>query len=438
MQPATDLAGFIDASPTQFHAVHNAAARLLDAGFEQFVPVPDDSTAAAKGASAGPGALFVVRDGALVAWVDGERPSAPLRIIGAHTDSPNLRVRPRPDRATAGVRQLGVEVYGGALLNSWLDRDLGLAGRVAVRGGSDQPVEHRLFRVDRPLLRVPQLAIHLDRDISERGLQLNRQQHMTPVWGLGAAVEGEFRTWLAEQVEAAPAEVLGWDVACFDLQPPSLLGLDDEFLVAPRLDNLCSSFGAVEALLAVRWGAVDAGPAMIVLFDFEEVGSTAATGADSVWLARILEQRAEALGLDRSTALVASDRSMLLSADMAHATHPNYPDRHEPQHWVHMGGGPVIKHNVNARYATDSTGAAAFRLACAAADVPVQEYSHRGDLPCGSTIGPISAAQLGVVTVDVGMPQLSMHSVREMMAAEDVATMVTAFTSWFTTDRGIS
>jgi len=428
MQPASDLAGFIDASPTQFHAVHNAASRLVDAGFDQFVP----------GATSGAGARFVVRDGALVAWVDGDRPGAPLRLIGAHTDSPNLRIRPRPDRGTAGVRQLGVEVYGGALLNSWLDRDLGLAGRVAVRGGSAGAVEHRLFRADRPLLRVPQLAIHLDREISERGLNLNKQQHMTPVWGLGRSSEGEFLEWLAEQVDVASGDVLGWDVACFDLQPSTLLGVDEEFLVAPRLDNLCSSFGAVEALLSVRWGAVDAGPAMIVLFDFEEVGSTAATGADSVWLARILEQRAESLGVDRATALSSMDRSMLLSADMAHATHPNYPDRHEPEHWVRLGGGPVVKHNVNARYATDSTGAAAFRLACAAVDVPVQDYSHRGDLPCGSTIGPISAAQLGVVTVDVGMPQLSMHSVREMMATEDVATMVAAFTSWFTTDRGTS
>ncbi len=447
MQPANDLAGFIDASPTAFHAVHNAAARLLDAGFEQFAPdLADNGSPAAAGgagggvvgASTGPGARFVVRDGALVAWVDGARPGAPLRLIGAHTDSPNLRVRPQPDRSVAGVRQLGVEVYGGALLNSWLDRDLGLAGRVAVRGSDESIVEHRLFRVDRPLLRVPQLAIHLDRDISERGLQLNKQQHMSPVWGLGAAVDGQFREWLAEQVDVAPGDVLGWDVACFDLQPSTLLGVDDEFLVAPRLDNLCSSFGAIEALLAVRWGATDAGPAMIVLFDFEEVGSTAVTGADSVWLARILEQRAAGLGIDRATALAAADASMLLSADMAHATHPNYPDRHEPQHWVHMGGGPVIKHNVNARYATDSTGAAAFRLACEAVGVPVQEYSHRGDLPCGSTIGPISAAQLGVATVDVGMPQLSMHSVREMMAAEDVARMVAAFTSWFTTERGTS
>ena len=192
MQHANDLASFIDASPTQFHAVHNAAARLLDAGFEQFAPdsASRADTAGRSSAAAGTGARFVVRDGALVAWVDGARPDAPLRLIGAHTDSPNLRVRPRPDRGVAGVRQLGVEVYGGALLNSWLDRDLGLAGRVAVRGSSPGTVEHRLFRVDQPLLRVPQLAIHLDRDISERGLQLNRQQHMSPVWGLGARRRG--------------------------------------------------------------------------------------------------------------------------------------------------------------------------------------------------------------------------------------------------------
>ncbi len=429
MRPANDLANFIDASPTPFHAVHNAAARLTDAGFEQFVP----------GSTTSPGARFVVRDGALVAWVDGERPGAPFRLIGAHTDSPNLRIRPRPDRGVAGLRQLGVEVYGGALLNSWLDRDLGLAGRVAVRSGDGGgTIEHRLFRAEEPLLRVPQLAIHLDREISERGLLLNRQQHLSPVWGIGAPVEGEFRRWLADAVEVSPDDVLGWDVACFDLQPSSLLGADEEFLVAPRLDNLCSSFGALEALLSVRWGPADAGPSMIVLFDFEEVGSTAVTGADSSWLARVLAQRADALGVDPVAVSASADGTMVLSADMAHATHPNYPERHEPQHWVHMGGGPVIKHNVNARYATDSVGAAAFRLACADADVPVQEYSHRGDLPCGSTIGPISAAQLGATTVDVGMAQLSMHSIREMMAADDVETMVRAFTSWLTIDRGTS
>ncbi len=419
---AADLASFIDASPTQFHAVHNAAARLLDAGFEVFDP-------AAAGSE--PGARLVLRDGALVAWVDGRAPLGKLRIIGAHTDSPNLRVRPLPDTASAGVCQLGVEVYGGALLNSWLDRDLGIAGRVALSDGTGG-VEHRLFRSEEPQLRVPQLAIHLDRSISESGLVLNRQQHMTPIWALGGDEMG-FRDWLADLVGVGPEEVLGWDAACFDFQPSSVFGRDGDFLAAPRLDNLCSAFGAVEALIAARWAG--SGPALIALFDHEEVGSTTATGADSVWLARVLEQRRSALELDPASWLQSLDSALLLSADMAHATHPNYVDRHEPRHQIALGGGPVIKHNVNARYATDSIGAAEFRIACERAGVPVQDYSHRGDLPCGSTIGPLASAQLSVRTVDVGMPQLSMHSAREVMAVADVDPMVRAFSAWLAPDR---
>jgi aspartyl aminopeptidase len=416
--PVQDLIGFIDASPTPFHAVHNAAARLADAGFEELD--------AAHGTE--PGARFVVRDGALVAWVDTDDPAGPLRLIGAHTDSPNLRIRPRPDLSAAGFQQLRVEVYGGALVNSWLDRDLGLAGRVALRDGDG--VTEQLYRSDEPLLRVPQLAIHLDREINERGLQLDRQTHLTPVWGLGDSPAGDFRDWLADEVGVPAVDVLGWDLACFDHQPSSVLGRAGELLAAPRLDNLCSTFGALEALLALRWAPDAGGPGVIVLFDHEEVGSASATGADSSWLASVLERRALALGIGRAQHLAALSESTLLSADMAHATHPNYPARHEPGHWVRLGGGPVLKHNVNQRYATDALGAAEFRRCCDEVGVEVQEYSHRGDLPCGSTIGPLAAAQLAVRTVDVGMAQLSMHSARELMAVDDVASMVAGFSAW--------
>lgn len=418
MDAAEDLTGFIDASPTPYHAVHNAAARLVDAGFEEFDP--------ARGGEPGP--RFVVRDGALVAWVDGLNPAATLRLIGAHTDSPNLRIRPRPDLSMAGVRQLRIEVYGGALLNSWLDRDLGLAGRVVLRDGAS--TTQRLYRSVGPLLRVPQLAIHLDREISERGLILDRQQHLTPVWGLGGSNEGDFRDWLGSELDVAPSDILGWDLACFDHQPSSLIGRDREMLAAARLDNLCSTFGAIEALIALRWTSSPAGPAAIVLFDHEEVGSKSSTGADSTWLASVLEQRSLAAGLSRSVHLSCLAESMLLSADMAHATHPNHVARHEPGHWIALGGGPVIKHNSNQRYATDAVGAGEFRRCCEAAGVPFQEYSHRGDLPCGSTIGPLAGAQLAVRTVDVGMAQLSMHSARELMAVADVDHMVDAFSAW--------
>lgn len=427
MHAAEDLAGFIDASPTQFHAVQNAATRLLDAGFTHFNPSQFN-----HGGPTEPGARLVVRDGALIAWVDGHAPLAPLRMIGAHTDSPNLRIRPRPDVGSVGFRQLGVEVYGGALLNSWLDRELGIAGRVSVSDGAGG-IQHLLFRSPEAQLRVAQLAIHLDRGVNERGLVLDPQQHLTPIWGLGSPTEGDFRDWLSELTGSPASDILGWDAACFDFQESAVFGRESEFLAAPRLDNLCSAYGSVEALIATKWSGT--GPALIALFDHEEVGSTTATGADSVWLARVLEQRRVSLGLDPAAWMESLDSSLLLSADMAHATHPNYAERHEPRHHIVMGGGPVIKHNVNARYATDSIGAAEFRKACERAEVPVQDYSHRGDLPCGSTIGPLAAAQLSVRTVDVGIAELSMHSAREVIAVADVDPMVGSFTAWLTPER---
>ena len=428
------LIGFIDASPSPYHAVATASQLLDDAGFATLDPTEDWSTA--SGGSGGP--AYVARDGALVAWVPGSDagPDAPLRMIGAHTDSPGLRVRPRPDRSTGGWRQLGVEVYGGALRNSWLDRDLGLAGRVAVRGGGPNGAagtRHVAFRTGHAVMRVPQLAIHLDREISTDGLQLNPQQHLTPVWGLGESHEGDFRTWLADQVGVHADDVVAWEAVAFDVQPSAVIGAHSDLLAAPRLDDQACCWGALTALLAAATASErPRSTSVVVLNDHEEIGSMTATGADGAWLEHVLERRVAGLGGSRTDLLRSLAGSLLLSADMAHATHPNYPERHEPGHWIRAGGGPVIKHNVNARYATDSRGAAAFRAACDAAGVAVQDYSHRGDLPCGSTIGPLTAARLAVDTVDVGMPMLSMHSARELMAVVDVTPMRAAFTAWLT------
>ncbi|UDY36485.1 M18 family aminopeptidase [Dermatobacter hominis] len=434
-----DLTRFIDASPSPYHAVATARALLDAAGFAAL----DAGGAWTAGDVEGP--AYVARDGALVAWVPGgdRDPGAPMRLIGAHTDSPGLRIRPRPDRGVGGWRQLGIEVYGGALRNSWLDRDLGLAGRVAVRrtdperpgSGSDgtDGTEHRAFRTAGAVMRVPQLAIHLDREISTEGLSLNPQQHLTPVWGLGEAHEGDFRTWLADQVGVHDDDVVAWEAMAFDVQPAAVIGAHGDLLAAPRLDDQACCWGALAALVAVAAGAAPpAVTSVVVLNDHEEIGSTTATGADGAWLEQVLERRAAAQGGTRADLLRSLAGSMLLSADMAHATHPNYPERHEPGHWIRAGGGPVVKHNVNARYATDSGSAAAFRAVCRSAGVAVQDYSHRGDLPCGSTIGPLTAARLAVDTVDVGMPMLSMHSARELMAVADVTPMRTAFTAWFT------
>lgn len=399
---AIDLCSFIDASPSPFHAAGEAARRLEGAGFAR---VDEGDTH--------DGPAYLVRDGALVAWAgvdDGE----PLRVIGAHTDSPNLRIKPRPDTGRAGTRQLAVEPYGGVLLNSWLGRDLGVSGRVSLRDGSV-----RLVRADRPLLHLPQLAIHLDREIATEGLKLNPQAHLAPIWGLGAVDEGGFARFLADEAGCGAGDVVAWDVMTHDLAPADATGRDDQLVSAPRLDDLCCSWAGIDAL-------VTAGRGIVVLFDHEEVGSETHRGAGSPLLVQLLERLVPDPG--RRHRLVAT--GVCASGDMAHATHPNYADKHEPGHWVTLGGGPVIKTNVNQRYATDARTAATFVAACEAAGVPHQWYAHRADLPCGSTIGPITAARLGMPVVDVGAPQLAMHSARELMAATDVGMLRDALTAF--------
>ncbi len=415
---ARDLLDFIDAAPSPFHVVDEVARRLTGDGFVEVRETDRWPTH--------DGGQFLRRGGALVAWVAGPAPAPTgFRLVGAHTDSPNLRIKPRPDTGRAGYRQLGVEVYGGALLNSWLDRDLGLSGRVAVR--EVDGVGQRLLRIDRPLLRVPQLAIHLDRDIDQRGLLLNRQTHLSPVWGLGAADEGSFRRLLANELEIEGDEVLAWDVMAHDLSPSTLLGLDEEFISAPRLDDLCSCWAGTVALgrAAKRPGRRTP---VLCLFDHEEVGSTSERGAGGPLLIATLERLVAGRGGTGSDLRRALAASFCASADMAHAVHPNYVERSEPDHQVAINGGPVIKVNTNQRYATDAVGAATFRLACEVAGVPVQDYVNRSDLPCGSTIGPLTAATLGIPTVDVGVAQLAMHSARELTGAADPARFAAALT----------
>jgi aspartyl aminopeptidase len=368
------LLSFIDASPSPFHACAEAADRLGAAGFTPL--------AEADAWPTGPGHHFVRRGGTLVAWAAAPQhgPTSGFRMIGAHTDSPNLRVKPHPDGGAAGSRQLAVEVYGGALLNSWLDRDLGLSGRVAV--GTAAGLEERLLLVDRPLYRVPQLAIHLDREISTAGLLLNAQQHLNPISGAGEVAHGAFRTFVAAELGVAADAILAWDLMLHDVTPSALIGVEEDLISAPRLDNLCSAWAGLEALLAVT--AAPDPPAsipLLVLFDHEEIGSTSAAGAASSLLPTITARIVNALGGsgdDHPRSLAAS---ICCSADMAHATHPNYPDRHEPSHLITLNGGPVLKVNSNVRYASDATSSASFVLACQQADVPLQRYAHRSDLP---------------------------------------------------------
>ena len=395
----------LDSSPTPYHAVETVRAHLEAAGFRPFA------------ADEGPvGRWFYADGGGIIAWVVAEHhdASSPLRIVGAHTDSPNLRIKPQPDVSTLGVAQLGVEVYGGALTNSWLDRDLGLAGRVAVRSGDG--VQVRLVRDDRPLLRIPQLAIHLDGEFRSNGLNLNPQRHMVPMWGLGEAPA--FREYLADQLSVPADEVVSWEMMAHDSSPAGFAGLDDAFLVSSRLDNQLSCFVATRSLLEVADGPGDA-IAVLALFDHEEVGSVSTTGAASPFLRRQIERIWASLEADLEATIAASSASLVISADGAHATHSNYVDRHEPDHRIALNGGPVVKINANQRYATDATSQAAFELACREAEVPVQRFVSRTDLACGSTIGPATAGELGIGVVDAGMAQLAMHSARETAGSLD-------------------
>lgn len=418
---ARDMLAYIDASPSPYHACETAARELEAHGFQRLAEVD------AWNASAG--RYYIVRAGSLMAWAVSARhgPTTAFRILGAHTDSPNLRVKPRPDTGKAGYRQLGVEVYGGVLLNSWLDRDLGLSGRVQLRPESGDRAEERLFKIDRPVLKVPQLAIHLDREIHERGLQLNKQTHMQPVWGLGPLGERGFRDWLGEELDVDPARILAWEAMGHDVTPGAIFGADNEMVSAPRLDNLCSSFCSLRALIRhVEAGRESEFIPVITLFDHEEVGSGSASGAASPLLGNLLERTVLARGGTRDDYHRSIADSWCVSLDMAHATHPNYPERHDPDHSLFLNKGPVIKINANLRYATESSTEAGFELACRAAAVPVQKWVMRTDLACGSTIGPITASRLGIRCVDVGNPQLGMHSIRETCGVEDPDYLVRA------------
>jgi len=406
-ETARDLCAYVDASPSPYHAVAETARRLVGAGFTEVdldAPVTP------------PGRHFLRSGGALIAWADdGRTATAPLRIVGAHTDSPNLRVKPRPDRGDHGFQRVGVEIYGGVLLNSWLDRDLGLSGRVVVREGGAPAGRTVLVRDDRPLARIPQLAVHLDRGVNEKGLVLDPQDDLAPVMGLGDQDSGAFQRSLATLAGVDVDDVLAWDVMFHDVVPSCLTGPDEEFVSAPRLDDLLSCHAGTEALVDAAEGEGSYLP-VLALFDHEEVGSETATGAAGPLLHRTLRRH---LGLSERPL----EGSLVLSVDGAHGTHPSRGHRHDPEHPVRLDGGPVLKANARARYATDAPGVALVRLAAERAGVALQTFVSRNDMPCGSTIGPITAARTGLRTVDLGVAQLAMHSAREFCGSDDPAAL---------------
>lgn len=409
-----DLIDFLDASPSPWHAVESTLERLD--GFARL----DEADAWTEIPAAG----YVVRSGAIIAWRLPNGPTrayAPVRIVGAHTDSPGLRVKPRPDTGGHGWKQLAVEVYGGILNNSWLDRDLAIAGRVI---GAD--ATSHLLNVAEPIARVPQLAVHLDRNVNAEGLTLDTQQHLTPVWGVGSATPGEFADWVAAACDLDGAAAW-WELCFYDLQGATVLGADHSMLASGRLDNQLSCWAATRALVASR---PDEHIALIVLNDHEEVGSSSTSGAGGPFLESVLHRIVAARGGTPDDAYRSFASSACVSADNAHAVHPNYPERHEPGHRPIVNAGPAIKVNANQRYATSGPTAALFQAACEQAGVPSQVFVSRNNMPCGSTIGPITSTRLGIPTVDVGVPQLSMHSARELCGVDDPLHLTAALRSF--------
>ncbi|WP_424948032.1 M18 family aminopeptidase [Candidatus Spongiihabitans sp.] len=407
---------YLSRSPTPYHAVANIAETLETAGYSRL----RESDSWPKLAT---GKYYLTRnDSALIAFKLAQPPAEHgFRLIGAHTDSPCLKIKPNAITVNHGYAKLGVEVYGGALLNPWFDRDLALAGRVTVQTKAGA-IDNFLINIDQPIAFIPSLAIHLDREANEhRGI--NKQTHLPAVICRADKDSRNFeallKQWLQQQYpELAPAKILAFELSLYDHQPPRLVGLEREFIASARLDNLLSCHAAVEALL----NANQRSNQVIALNDHEEVGSASTSGAQGSLLHSALSRIcAGDENLQR-----AISRSMLVSADNAHGVHPNYPEAHEPAHQPLINNGPVIKINHNQRYATNSETAAVFKAVCDDNKIPYQVVVVRSDMRCGSTIGPITATRLGVRTVDVGVPQLGMHSIRELAGVKDVAYLTTA------------
>ncbi|MDJ0322464.1 M18 family aminopeptidase [Cryobacterium sp. PH31-AA6] len=410
-----DFADFIAASPSSYHAAAEAARRLDEGGFTRLSESDEWPSE--------PGRRYILRDGAVVAWVqpEGAGATTPFRILGAHTDSPGFKLKPKPTIDSHGWLQAGVEVYGGPLLNSWLDRELELAGRLVTRDGT----EH-LVRTG-PFLRIPQLAIHLDRD-ANTGLTLDRQRHLTPVFGVGEPGTADLLEHLAGLAGLAGTDVAGYDLLTVDSQAPTRFGLDLALFAAGRMDNLSSVHAGLVAILAA--GESDQ-ISVLAAFDHEELGSETRSGASGPLLDDILTRIGAGLGASVSQRLRAYAESWCVSADAGHSVHPNYPEKHDPANRPVAGGGPLLKINASQRYATDAGGAALWARTCAQAEVEYQEFVSNNTVPCGSTIGPLTATRLGIRTVDVGIPLLSMHSARELCHVNDPIALSAAIAAFF-------
>ncbi|HIG07804.1 MAG: M18 family aminopeptidase [Methylococcales bacterium] len=420
-EQAEDLLAFIDASPSPWHAVGTVKQQLDAHGF---VPLEEQS----EWALLGEGRYYVVRGGSsIIAFIVGSKPlvETGFKIIGAHTDSPGLRVKPNASYAEAGLLRVGVEVYGSPILATYTDRDLSLAGSVSYKDDRGA-VKNKTILFDKPLLRLPNLAIHMNNKVNEEGLKLDKQTDLPLVL---ATVENEllepiqFKALIADQLKLNAAAILSWELCSYDTQKGVLWGLNDEFIASSQLDNLASCHAAVKAFL--EDGAM-ASPATQVcaFFDHEEIGSESSKGASGSFLPDVLMRMCALLSPGTESYFQALSQSFMMSVDMAHAYQPSFSWAYEPKHRVMVNKGPVIKVNANQRYATDNIAEAMCIDWCQQAGVSVQKYSHRTNLGCGSTIGPIVSAKLGIRSVDLGNPMWAMHSLRESAGVKDHGDMI--------------
>lgn len=406
MNHTTDFLEFISTSPSSFHAARNVAQRLEDAGFSEQL-----RTHAWRGT---PGGHVLVDGGAVLAWYIPENagPDSAFRIIGAHTDSPGFKLKPHADIQSAGWQQAAVEVYGGPILGSWFDRELTLAGQVHLTDGSTRLVNTGA------VLRIPNLAIHLDRSDDRK---IARQEHTQPIHALSENGRPILEI-IAEAAgpDVAPKDIIGTDLITCDTQAPTVFGSEGDLIAAGRCDNLTSVHAAVTALVrAVESGDLGDDIAVIACFDHEEIGSSTPQGAGGPLLGEVLRRTARSLGADDEAFDQMLARSSCVSADAAHAVHPNFVAKSDPGHHPMINAGPVAKVNANHRYATDADSLGMWQRVLQIAGVPGQLTVNNNNVPCGSTIGPISATRWGISTVDVGVPLLSMHSARELVGVSD-------------------
>lgn len=415
-----DLISFLDASPTPFHAVKSMRKMLENAGFQAL----DEK----KSWNLGPGKYFVTRnDSSIIAFIRGEEDPADtgIRMVGAHTDSPCLKIKPNPGIKTHGYLNLGVEVYGGVLLNPWFDRDLSIAGRVTVQD-SHKCVQSALVNFDRAVATIPSLAIHLDREANKQRT-VNPQKDIPPLLML-TDEQKTFEVLLQEQIKKEHpklevAALLGFELSFYNMQGAAITGIANEFLASARLDNLLSCYAGIESLLH----ADETVTSLMICSDHEEVGSASAEGAEGPFLKTTLERMLP----NKDDYHRAIANSLLISTDNAHGIHPNYPDKHDANHGPLLNKGPVIKVNANQRYATNSETSGYFVSLCDANNVPHQTFVTRTDMACGSTIGPITAKTLGVKTLDVGVPTFAMHSIRELAGSEDAYSLAQVLKAFY-------